>query len=287
MKILITGGSGFVAKYLAQELKGADVLLADIREDTKKKVIGLDITKLSAVESLLKKFKPDQIYHLAAISSPRIAGEAKIREVNIGGTENLLKAARKYAPGVRILLVSTGYVYGECLKPASEGQKLNPIGPYAKSKAEMEKLALKNYKDLDIVVVRPFNHSGQGQQLGFVLPDLAKQIKLFKQKRISKIHSLNLDNARDLLHVKDVVRGYKLLMQKGKKHEIYNISSGKAVEIRKVLQALIQKSSLKNVKIFEQKQAGGLAKSVGSNAKIKRLGWKPKHSLDDVISEFV
>ncbi len=287
MRILITGGGGFVARYLADKLKEQDVLLSDAKEDRDRKVVELDITKSGKVEALIKKFHPEQVYHLAAITNPRFASAETIHEVNVKGSENLLLSCRKHAPHARILLVSSGYVYGECKEPAEENSPTHPIGPYAKSKIEMETLALKKFSDLDFVIARPFNHSGRGQQLGLVLPDLANQIKRFKQKEISQIHTFNLNDSRDFLHVKDVVRGYIILMDKGKSREIYNISSGKSVKIKEILRAMIEKSGLKNAKINEREKIGGLSKLVGSSRKIIRLGWEPKYSLDKIISDFI
>ncbi len=119
------------------------------------------------------------------------------------------------------------------------------------------------------------------------LNNLAQIISLYKNKSQKEIETFDLDNERDFSHVKDVVKAYGLLSKKSKSHEIYNICSGKAVSIRKILNKMLKLSGIVNAPIKQKKLPHPLKRSVGSNAKIKRLGWVPKYNLEDILAEFV
>jgi GDP-4-dehydro-6-deoxy-D-mannose reductase len=216
-RILITGANGFVAKYLKDLFKEDEVFLTDISGD---EVIKCDITNKNDVYALINKTNPDEIYHLAAIASPRNEDRELVMKVNVTGSLNLLEAIREFCPKSKILLVSSGYVYGDCDKAADETALTNPQGIYAESKLEMEKEALEKFPSLHLLIARSFTHSGKGQQKGFFFPDISEKIKLAKQSENPEIEVFNPHNKRDFSHVKDIVRAYKLIVEKGKKGEI-------------------------------------------------------------------
>jgi len=286
MKVLVTGAAGFVGGYLAREFPNDQLLLCDIAKSDDPKITKLNVADAKEASEVISGFGPDQIYHLAAIPSPRFASEELIQKVNVEGTRNILEACRKSAPKARVILVSSGYVYGECVRPAEESDELAPQGAYANSKADMERMAVEEFSDLDFVIARPFNHSGKGQKLGTVFPDLSAQIDGLPKDGKGTIKTFDLDNERDFLHVKDVVKAYKLLARKGKRKEVYNICSGKAVSIREILNKILERRAIQGAQIYEQKLSNPLKKSYGSNKKMMSLGWLPKYSLDDIVGEF-
>ncbi|MDH4359064.1 MAG: GDP-mannose 4,6-dehydratase [Candidatus Berkelbacteria bacterium] len=283
MKILITGGGGFVGPYLKKILTGQDVVMTDLGG---RGVLTCDITKQDQVDKLIKKVRPDEIYHLAAISSTRDKDSAKIMKINVTGSLNLLRSAQKFSPKAKILLVSTAYVYGETKKAAKEDSPTRAQGAYAQSKLEMEQKALKQFPNLSITIARSFNHSGADQRLGFFFPDLAARIKEIKANKEKSIEVINPDSVRDFMHVKDTVAAYKLIMRKGKKSEVYNVSSGKKYKIVDLVKKMLKAAGLANIKIIPVLKSG-LMSLYGSNSKLRKLGFKPKYSVDKIISDLI
>src|SRR3989338_8127956 len=172
MNILVTGSSGFVGNHLVKHLK------------TKKhQVIPLDVDLLNAtaVESALAKINPDGVIHLAAIAAigESLASPAKILRNNIFAQLNLLEALKRKKSTARILVIGSADEYGQTsYKPIDENFPLLPTSPYAVSKIAQDYLGLEYHLayGMNIIRVRPFNHIGEGQSLGFVVPDFAKQI---------------------------------------------------------------------------------------------------------------
>ena len=281
-KILITGGGGFVASYLKDIFKSEKVFLTDIAG---KGVEKCDITDKKSVFRLVEKISPDEIYHLAAISMPRVEDKKLVERVNVQGTLNLLEAVRKFSPQAKVLLVSTGYVYGNCKRPATEKDRPRPIGIYAQSKLEMEKQALKKFPDLNIYIARPFTHSGKNQGLGFFFPDTAKKIAEGKKQSNPEIEVYNPQTKRDFSHVEDIVSAYKMIMDKGTPKEIYNICSGKSYNILKIFEDMTKRANLKKYTVKRIKH-GVVLDLMGNNSKIKNLGWKPEYDIDKIIDDF-
>lgn len=282
--ILVTGGSGFVAGYLKDVLAPDNVVLADKNKSSH--IREIDITDKSQVDDLISDLRPDEIYHLAALPYTWSKDMDAIFKVNVEGTLNILRAVQEFSPKSKILLVSTAYVYGNSNKLIHESDSTNPAGFYGESKLEMEKRALSEFPDLNIYIARSFNHSGSGQKAGFFFPDQNKKISEFKKGNLAEIEVVNPDSIRDFLDVCDVVRAYKLILEKGKPREIYNVCSGKGEKIGELVEKLIIKSNIKNPKIKISVNPS-IKKLVGSNEKLKSLGFKPRYSIDDIVEQFV
>ncbi|NQV13059.1 MAG: GDP-mannose 4,6-dehydratase [Parcubacteria group bacterium] len=295
MKILITGVSGFVGGYLTEELSSSSEKieiygtylsegeLANLGEQRSAvKLFKCNICEPEEVEKVIKEIQPEQIYHLAGIASPADKDKEKVLTVNIDGTVNVLRACQELAKPVRILLASTGYVYGSAddQQPFTEESKLDAIGIYAESKLEMEKQALDFLADdLEIVISRAFNHIGPKQTPDFVASAFAKQIAEIEAGINSPvIYVGNLEATRDFLDVIDVVKAYRLMMEKANSGEIYNVASGQAIKIAEILDKLLTLST-KKISIEQDKdrlRPSDLAYSVGNYGRIqKELGWQP------------
>jgi GDP-4-dehydro-6-deoxy-D-mannose reductase len=283
--VLITGANGFVAKYLKREFSLRDkVILTDVKSG--QGIVSLDITKKNQVEKIIKDYCPDEIYHLAAIASPRIEDSSLVKKVNVTGTLNVLEAVRKFCPKTKVLLVSSGYVYGNCLVPAKETSPVHPEGSYAKSKLEMEREALKKFPDLNIYIARSFTHSGKGQGPGYFFPDMAKKIKAAKKDESPEVEVYNPQNKRDFSHVQDVVRAYRLILEKGVPREIYNVCSGKTYRVLDVFNDMAKKAGLKDFAVKKIKH-GIVLDLKGDNKKLKELGFKPKHEVLKIIDDVI
>ena len=300
MDSLIIGAGGFVGGYLIRELVqngqhvGATKLPREHIKSNTCDVFDLDIGQESAVRRLLETHRPAQIYHLAAQSSVSVSWknpELTI-DVNIKGVLHLLEAVRsieEYYP--RILLVGSGEEYGY-LKTAhsiSETEPLRPGNPYAVTKAcqTMIGQVYARAYGMGIVMVRAFNHIGVGQSPTFVAADFALQIAEIEAGfRSPLIQVGNLTARRDFSDVRDIVRAYRLLMQKGCAGEIYNVGSGHAVSIQELLDMLLNQSTESIV--IEQNPARMRPADVPViEADISKLqsdtGWKPEYSLEETL----
>jgi len=271
IKALITGSEGFVGPHLRKELEdnGYEVLRTSLRG--RNDSIKCDITNKKQVEELIDSTKPDLIFHLAGFSSPSKSFKQPeiCFKINVDGTKNLLESVAKLS-NCKVLIVSSAEVYGNPkYLPIDENHPLNPLSPYAESRVEQEKITLK-YPNT--IIARSFNHTGPGQSTDFVIPSFKKQINDAKEG--DTIYVGNLDILKDFSHVRDVVRAYRLLMEKGTLGEIYNVGSGGGYNIGSILKELIKKSG-KNLEIKKTPLKFNnfeIKKSICDNTKIKKLG---------------
>lgn len=250
MKALIIGGAGFVGGYLINELteNGFEVhatCLGTEKITENCNVHTLDILNKSSITDIFNEISPDVVYHLAAQSSVAVSWSKPqlTAEVNVIGSINVLEALRecKNAENIRLIMIGSGEEYGYIRPeacPLSESEPLHPGNIYAATKACQEMIGeiyARAYK-LNIVMVRAFNHSGAKQSSTFVISDFCKQISEIEAgKKLPEICVGNLSAMRDFTDVRDVVRAYRLLADKGTSGKIYNIGRGKAVSIQYIL----------------------------------------------------
>jgi GDP-4-dehydro-6-deoxy-D-mannose reductase len=264
LRALITGVAGFAGSHLAELLisRGADVYglvlpggslenLDGIREDPtradKLHLIEADIVHEEHHVRVIAETQPEQVYHLAAVSSVRRSLEdpGEAFQVNVVGTRNLLEAIRRARMNPRVLVVSSAEAYGESAnlpRPLREEDQLVPVSPYGASKAAAEAVAWRYWNDygLHIIRVRPFPHTGPRHSPQFVFPDWARQlVEAAAGLRPPRLHVGDLGVRRDLSDVRDVVAAYVLALERGAGGCVYNVCSGRVYTLREVLEALI------------------------------------------------
>lgn len=244
MRALITGASGLAGTWLCRACAGAgDEVLGVSRRGTVPDGCGhglaLDLRDAAAVDAALRDFRPDVVYHLAALSSVGRSWERPGETLSDNGlsTAGVLEALRARAAAgdrVRVVWVSSCEVYGAPVRlPIAEDAELRPANPYAVSKAAGEMLA-QLYADafgLDLVRVRPFSHSGPGQRPIFLLSNLCRQAAVARRRGAAHLRIVtgNPDTRRDFTDVRDVVRAYRRLGAGGAPGAVYNVSSGVSV----------------------------------------------------------
>lgn len=249
MKVLVIGGAGFVGGYLISELadSGADVCATCLENEKiteKCSVRNLNILERDSVNELIDEIQPDVIYHLAAQSSVAVSWKKPqlTADINVIGTINVLEAVRNsQKKNIRLLLIGSGEEYGfirDGACPLSEEEPLNPGNIYAATKAcqgMLGEIYARAYK-MDIIMVRAFNHSGPKQAPMFVISDFCRQIAVIEKGDVpAEMMVGNLSAKRDFTDVRDVVRAYRLLAEKGVSGRVYNIGRGKAVTIQFIL----------------------------------------------------
>lgn len=306
-KVLITGISGFVGHYLTSalqeslfEIHGTVREIQPDRFDATVTLHEADLLKKEDAIEVVKKVKPDFIYHLAALTSPAESFKQPLKTIhdNTLLQLNILEAVREAGlEESRMLVTSSAEVYGKVEEkdlPLNEESPMRPTSPYGVSKITQDYLAFQNYLayNMNIIRVRPFNHIGPGQTAVFVVPAFAKQIAEIEKGNKEPILKVgNLEAKRDFTDVRDIVRAYVMLMEKGKSGEVYNIGSGKSHKIQEILDMLLGMSKTK-VQIVEDPnllRPSDIPETRCDNTKItKTTGWTPEipieQSLEDVLN---
>lgn len=298
---LIIGGAGFVGKYLIPELSNIYNVTATKLPNESIPLDGCTVCDLNImypnqIEEVLSTVKPDVIFHLSAQSSVKLSwiNPQLTIDVNIKGALNLLDSIKKLDLVCKTILIGSGEEYGyvqqeEC--PIKEDNRIRPGNIYAITKATQNMIGTVYAKayNMDIVMVRAFNHVGAGQLPMFVVSDFCKQIVEIEKGIKEPIMKVgNLTAKRDFTNVKDVVKAYKLLAENGISGQTYNVGSGTAVTIQSILDIALSHSTvdIKVVQDSNRMRPSDVPIIVADTSKIfKDTGWKPDISLDATILE--
>ncbi|WP_175688786.1 GDP-mannose 4,6-dehydratase [Burkholderia anthina] len=224
MKILITGANGFTGRHFATRAAAAG-------HDTI--ALQADLTDKDALHDEVRQIAPDAVVHLAAISFVGHADLGAFYAVNVVGTTHLLDALAQLptAPH-RVLIASSANVYGNSEEsPLAETHPPAPVNHYAMSKLAMEYMARTYSERLNIVITRPFNYTGHGQDVNFLIPKLAKHFA----ERAASVALGNLDVEREFNDVQLVCDAYMALLSHGQPGETYNVCSGRPYTLREII----------------------------------------------------
>ena len=302
MRALVTGGSGFVGRHLAALLaeKGCATWSLDRRGDGPAGTTPIlaDLGAPEAAARAVAESRPDLVFHLAA-RTPANAPESTPSEW-LGGdpvaTHHLLEAVRTHAPGARVLVISSSAVYGhvppEAL-PIAETSPLQPTTLYGVAKAAVELVALRFHAThgLHVVRVRPFNLVGPGEPPGMLTSTLAAQVaRIAAGAAPPVVRMRHRATSRDYADVRDAVRAYWLLLEKGVPGEVYNVCSGRAVDIGHLAERLLAVAGLA-ARIEETAPVpspGDILAQSGDGSKLTAAtGWSPAISLDRSLADLL
>jgi GDP-4-dehydro-6-deoxy-D-mannose reductase len=296
VKVLVTGAAGFAGRWLVRELEEAGhEAVGAPRSD-------LDVTDAAAFAVFVAAVRPDAIAHLAGISFGPDARRDPDRTfaVNVGGTQSVMAAAAAQR-GVAVLVVSSSDVYGAPAPddlPLPETAPLRADQPYGLSKVGAERVAQDAAWGVPVAIVRPFNHTGAGQRPEFVVPALAERIVRAADRGDPFISAGNVDVRRDFSDVRDIVRAYRLVLERlvagdlPGGHRVYNVASGRAVAVRDIVAAMAAivgievaiKVDPALVRTNDPAEIRGDASRIAAD-----LGWQPKIPMDvtlqDVMAE--
>lgn len=298
-KVLVIGASGFVGPYLCQNLKdnGYDVFgtkTINQEQNFIGQCFDLNILNKEEIKNVFKQINPDYIIHLAAQSSVKLSWErpSLTFEINVLGIINIFESLKEINLKPRILLVGSSEEYGNVNSIlVNENEKTNPTNFYALSKLTQEKIGLiyHNSFGFDVVLARSFNHIGPNQTTQFVVSDFAKQIAdIEKNPGKNALFVGNLNAKRDFSDVRDIVNAYRLLIEKGKSGELYNVGSGESISIKEILDILISLSDCEiSIKIDENKLRPIDTKDVKADISklVKDTNYSQKYNIKDTLKD--
>lgn len=295
MRALITGSQGFVGGYLRRELEDNGYEVTGLDLQAGEKALCANLLDTEQTVNAIFQAAPDVVFHLAGQADVGLSWKIpqKTVEINVIGTLNLMEAVRAYQKDMRVVLVGSSDQYGnlgEAGKSVPETMEMKPQTPYAVSKRAQEELA-KTYVrayGMNICMTRSFNHGGAGQRLGFLIPDFAAGIVQVEKGLAPCLQVGNLTSRRDFTHVKDVVRAYRLIAEKGIPGEIYNVGSGKAYSAQEILDKLL---AMAKCPISVEQDPAKMRPSdtpviCCDRGKLTRdTGWEPEISLEEILSD--
>ncbi|MFQ5717844.1 MAG: GDP-mannose 4,6-dehydratase [Nitrospinales bacterium] len=308
MRNLITGIHGFAASHLSDLLLArnekvfgiARVLENDgnIRHIADRiKVFPCDVRVSADLKKIVENVRPHRIYHMASVSFVPAAAQdwEQAFETNVFGTLHLFEAVKQLKLDARIMCVGSSEEYGAVVSddmPIREKLPLQPFTLYGVTKAAADILSNSFVKRerLDILRVRPFNHIGPRQKHRFVCPSIARQIAQFEAGKPPVLKIGNLDAQRDFTDVRDTVRAYHAVMEKGVSGEVYNVCSGKTVSIKSIVETFRRLASVS----FQVENDPSRSRAEqplcywGDHSFLtERTGWTPKIPLEDSLKDIL
>jgi GDP-4-dehydro-6-deoxy-D-mannose reductase len=287
---LVVGSSGFVGTWLVEYLRSVDDEVFTLAK-------GTDLRDLDSLRGEVADLHVDAVYHLAAQShvGRSWSNPEETYMINVMGTANLCSVIRSMPIPPKLLFVSSSEVYGKVSQgdlPLKESHELAPVSPYAASKVAAEEVVKQLFygSSIPVVVARAFNHIGPGQDEAFVASALAKRLVSAKMKGDKEIRVGNLKARRDFTDVRDVVRAYRMLIEKADTFAVYNLCSGASLSVEQLAQLMIDELQvdLQLTVSPELVRPVDTFEVVGSNFKLRSTtGWVPEFDLYRTIRDLL
>lgn len=294
-KALITGSQGFVGHYLRRELEANAYAVTGLDRRDGPNTVVVDLLDEDRVRQAIADLAPDAVFHLAGQANVAQSWQIpqKTVELNVVAAINLMEAVRASNPTCRMVMVGSSDQYGrlgDAGQWVDETMDMHPQTPYAVSKKAQEEMAqvyVRAY-EMNICMTRSFNHGGAGQAKGFLIPDFASGIVSVERGEAPCLRVGNLMARRDFTHVRDVVRAYRLIAEKGRQGEVYNVGSGTTHSAQEILNLLC---SMAKCPIPVEQDPAKMRPSdtpvicCDHSRLTQDTGWKPQESLNTILSE--
>lgn len=285
--VLVTGAGGFTGRYLVRALRkrGYRTISLNYQQAENETTWNCDLTDAAAVRAAVQRAQPDKMVHLAASSHVKNGNVQGFYRVNFFGTLHLLEAleALEQVPD-KVILASSANVYGTpAIDPIDEAVEPAPVNHYANSKLVMEQTARLWFDKLPIVITRPFNYTGLGQNEQFLIPKIVSHFR----RQAPYIELGNLEVSRDFSAIQDVVACYLALLETDIRSEVVNICSGVATSLKQVIDLMNTLAGYTievrvNPDLIRTHEIPILR---GDSTKLKGLiGFAPATSMEDILN---
>jgi GDP-4-dehydro-6-deoxy-D-mannose reductase len=300
--VLITGAAGFAGSHLLEHLSAASAdVVAWARSSPISELAGLarwervDLLDRERVRRGIAELKPSHIYHCAGAAhvAESWARVASTLETNVMATHYLIDAVRRAGVECRVLVPGSAHVYAPSAEPIPEDAPLAPASPYAISKLAQEQLGAQAVVQdgVSTILARVFNHTGPRQTPAFAAASFARQIATIERGAAEPVIKVgNLAAERDLTDVRDTVRAYAMLMERGAAGVVYNVASGVARSTQAVLDALVARARVPvRVEIDPARmRPNDIPVLVGDPTRLREAtGWAPRISFEQMISDLL
>jgi GDP-4-dehydro-6-deoxy-D-mannose reductase len=298
---LITGAAGFAGSHLLDLLSEQD---ADVvawhrpgrphpATTARVRWQPVDMLDRAAVRDGVRTTQPDRVYHCAGAAHVGQAWDATTATLsaNVLGTHHLVEAVRDAAPDARVLNLSSALVYAASPEPLGEDHPLLPASPYGLSKLAQELIGEGNADRPRVHLARPFNHFGPRQNPSFATSSFARTIAIIEAGRSApEIPVGNLEPLRDLTDVRDTVRAYQLILERGAPGRPYNVCSGRAIKVGDLLDMMLQRARVPIRIVVDPARYRPNDQSIvqGDPTRLREeLGWTPVIPLERTIDDLL
>jgi GDP-4-dehydro-6-deoxy-D-mannose reductase len=298
---LVTGATGFAGGHLVEHLLEHTPRVAawghaggrdlPARTDPRVDWSAVDVNDSGAVLQALEALRPSAIYHCAGVADVHGTWTASARalRVNVLGTHTLLGAVERLGLDVPVLVTGSALVYGTSTAALTEDSPVAPSSPYGVSKLAQEMTA--NLAPGHVILARPFNHAGPRQAAAYVTSSFARQIAEAEAGVREPVLSVgNLDARRDITDVRDTVRAYRLLVERGRPHQPYNVCRGEAFRVGDLLESLVRQAQIRiEVKTDPARlRPNDNPVVLGDPGRLRRdTGWTPAIAIDDTLRDLL
>jgi GDP-4-dehydro-6-deoxy-D-mannose reductase len=287
--VLVTGASGFAGSHLVDLLTaGGTPVIGWRRRD-------LDLLDGPAVARALARLRPATVFHCAGSAhvGQSWADTRETLATNVLGTHHLLDGLRHAGVSARVLLPGSSYVYRQSDAALSEDDPIGPASPYALGKLAQEMLGARSIAEdgQQVFLTRSFNHIGPRQDPSFAASAFAKQIAVIEKGGAAPVIEVgNLDAMRDLTDVRDTVRAYREIVERGRAGVAYNVCSGTAHKIGDLLDGLVTLSLVAvEIRVDPARyRPNDTPVLLGNPARVKKdTGWEPRIPLAQTLADLL
>ena len=299
--VLVTGAAGFAGSHLVEHLAGRCDLTGWTRSDPPADIANLarwthvHLLDRERVRKEIGALRPTAVYHCAGAAHVADSWQDTALPLasNVLTTHYLLDALRRAGSSCRVVIPGSATVYAASTSPLQEDFPLAPASPYAVSKLAQEQLGRRALAEdgVDMILIRAFNHTGPRQSPAFAVAGMARQIACIERGGADPtIRVGNLDARRDLTDVRDTVRAYALLMERGVPGTIYNVASGVARPMRAVLDALVARSRVAVEIVLDpaRLRSHDIPVLVGDSTRLRTVtGWTPLIGFDRMLDDLL
>lgn len=299
---LVTGATGFAGGHLLAHLRETEPAVTAWAHAGGHAIPGdsspggewmaVDLLDADATAEALATLRPSAIYHCAG--APHVARSwsdpGRALQINVLGTHHVLEGLRRAGHTCPVLITGSAQIYRPCDEALTEDHPIGPPNPYAVSKLAQEMLAARD-GDIPVLLARPFNHAGPGQTADFVTSSFAKQLAEIEAGLSEPVLRVgNLEARRDVTDVRDTVRAYRLLVQRGRPARPYNVCTGTAHRIGDLLDTLIglTRASVRREADPARMRPADMPLLLGDRRRIRaETGWEPRIPIEQTLCDLL